>query len=274
VGDTGGGYSERGLALAWATRSDVGLRRSANEDSVLAEPPVFAVADGMGGHAAGDRASAAVVARLHEATGAPATDVAAIVAALSAARLDIDAIAEGIPVGVGTTVTGVAVVTRGEEPALLVFNVGDSRTYALRDGRLDRLTVDHSVVQELVDAGVIDAAQAEHHPESNVITRAIGFREEPRPDLWLVPARGGERLLLCSDGLTKEVPEPRIAELLAAGEDADATAQLLLDAALEAGGSDNVSVVVVDVTAAPDPAEPWEAERVDPPAPPRPESSD
>lgn len=240
------------LVLDWASRTDVGLRRAVNEDSVVAHPPIFAVADGMGGHAAGDRASAAVVERLAGAAREPGPiDLVHLQAALSAAARDIDELAEGIPIGVGTTVTGAALVWRGERPEFAVFNIGDSRVYAYADGDLRQVTVDHSVVQELVDAGMLDAADAEGHPESNVITRAVGFRERPRPDLWTVPALAGLRLLVCSDGLTKEVPVSRLRDLLGSGSGAADTADALVDAALVAGGRDNITVVVVDVVAVP-----------------------
>ena len=240
----------RGFVLDWAGRSDIGRKRQVNEDSVLVGPPVFAVADGRGGHAAGDRASAAVVARL-AALGASAEhgylEVARLDGALSAAAADIDELAAGIPIGAGTTVTGVLLALLDGEPNFAVFNIGDSRVYLLVDGALSRVTRDHSVVQEMVDAGLIDERQAEGHPESNVITRAVGFRESPRPDLWMLPMRPGMRLLLCSDGLTKEVDDRRIHRYLAAGGSAAETADGLMDGALAAGGRDNVTVVVIDV---------------------------
>lgn len=242
----------RGLVLDWAGRSDVGRRRAVNEDSVLVSPPVFAVADGMGGHAAGDRASAAVIERLAALAGLAEhgyLDVARLDGALSAAADDIDDFAAHIPIGAGTTVTGVLLALVAGEPHVAVFNIGDSRVYLLADDEFSRVTRDHSVVQEMVDAGLIDAAQAEDHPESNVITRAVGFRESPQPDLWMLPMRPGMRLLLCSDGLTKEVDDRRIRRYLAAGGTAAETADDLMDAALAAGGRDNVTVVVIDVMA-------------------------
>lgn len=242
----------RGLVLDWAGRSDVGRKRVVNEDSVLVAPPVFAVADGMGGHAAGDRASAAVVDRLAALAGTAEhgyLDVAGLDGALTAAADDIDDFAAHIPIGAGTTVTGVLLALQSGEPHFAVFNIGDSRVYLLADGEFSRVTRDHSVVQEMVDAGLIDERQAEDHPDSNVITRAVGFRESPRPDLWMLPMRPGMRLLLCSDGLTKEVDDRRIRGYLAGGASAAETADDLMDAALAAGGRDNVTVVVIDVAA-------------------------
>jgi protein phosphatase len=242
----------RGFVLDWAARSDVGRKRAVNEDSVLVGPPVFAVADGMGGHAAGDRASAAVVERL-AALRALADhgylDLARLGEALGAAADDIEAFAADIPVGAGTTVTGALLALLDGEPQFAVFNVGDSRVYLLADDDFVRVTRDHSVVQEMVDAGLLDERHAEDHPDSNVITRAVGFREPPRPDVWMLPIRPGMRLLLCSDGLTKEVGDREIRRHLTAGGTAAETADELMDAALAAGGRDNITVVVVDVRA-------------------------
>jgi serine/threonine protein phosphatase PrpC len=238
------------LVLSWAARTDVGHRRAANEDSFVVGLPIFAVADGMGGHAAGDRASAAIATRLSKETG-PFAELPAIEQAFIDAGAEIDALSEGIPLGVGTTVTGAALVFDQPEPSFLVFNIGDSRVYRFERNELSQVTVDHSVVQELVDAGLIAAADAENHPESNVITRALGFHDEPLPDIWRVPARTGMRLLICSDGLTKELSDERLRLHLAAGMPAGETASALVDAALAAGGRDNVTVVIVDVIAAP-----------------------
>ncbi|MEO5535166.1 MAG: protein phosphatase 2C domain-containing protein [Pseudolysinimonas sp.] len=243
----------RGFVLDWAGRSDIGRKRAVNEDSVIFGPPVFAVADGMGGHAAGDRASAAVVERLAALRAAAEhgyVDFERVEGALSAAASDIQLFAAHIPIGAGTTVTGAVLAMHNGKPHFAVFNIGDSRVYLLDGHAFSRVTVDHSVVQELMDAGLLAEAEAEHHPDSNVITRAVGFREEPRPDLWMLPVHAGMRLLLCSDGLTKELDDRMIREHLAAGESAAATADSLMDAALAAGGRDNVTVVIIDVVAA------------------------
>ncbi|MEO8529550.1 MAG: protein phosphatase 2C domain-containing protein [Pseudolysinimonas sp.] len=243
----------RGFVLDWAGRSDIGRKRAVNEDSVIVGPPVFAVADGMGGHAAGDRASAAVIERLASLRAAAEhgyVDFKRVESALSAAASDIEIFAANIPVGAGTTVTGAVLAMHAGKPHFAVFNIGDSRVYLLDGGEFSRVTVDHSVVQELMDAGLLAEGEAEHHPDSNVITRAVGFREEPRPDLWMLPVHAGMRLLLCSDGLTKELGDRLINEHLAAGESAAETADSLMDAALAAGGRDNVTVVIIDVVAA------------------------
>lgn len=233
------------VTLAWAGATDVGHRRAVNEDSLVLVPPVFAVADGMGGHSAGDRASSAAVERL--AALADVVGESAIGDALTLAANDIDALAVGLPLGAGTTVTGAVLDLSRVRPAFLVFNVGDSRVYSFVRNELVQVTRDHSVVQELVDAGIIEPHEAEGHPESNVITRALGFRENPNPDFWTIPLVEGLRLLLCSDGLTKELDAARIRLHMAARLTAVETANALVDAALAAGGRDNVTVIVIDV---------------------------
>jgi serine/threonine protein phosphatase PrpC len=241
------GRQRAGIRLSWAAVTDVGLRRAANEDSYIAAPPIFAIADGMGGHLAGDRASAAVVSRLADARGADFLAPEAVERALELATDDIEIISDGSELGVGTTVTGAVLTLRDGEPYFAVFNIGDSRVYAFERGTLEQVTVDHSLVQQLVDTGVITRAQAHNHPEGNVITRAVGFQSQPTPDYWLLPVRAGMRLLVCSDGLTGEIEDDGLGEHLAAGLSARETADALVAAALAEGGRDNVTVLVVDV---------------------------
>ena len=243
--------SDGTIVLAWGLDTHTGYRRRHNEDSIVATPPIFAVADGMGGHSAGDVASKAVVTRLAEAATGDVTTAEAIDAALKAATADISLAADYAHLGVGTTVTGAALMAKGGVPHWAIFNVGDSRVYLYEDRTLAQVTVDHSVVQELVDAGMISAGEAEQHPDSNIITRAVGFNADPVTDYWLIPLRQRMRLLLCSDGLTKEVPHDRLQEVLGAGHSAGQTSSLLVDAALASGGRDNVSVVVIDVIEGP-----------------------
>jgi len=242
------GTADGSVTISWAARSHVGLRREVNEDSVVAQPPIFAVADGMGGHAAGDRASAAVASSLaaaaEEGRLAHANDLDD---ALMEAAAAIDVISHGLPTGAGTTVTGVLLTELENTPVLLVFNIGDSRVYGLTAQGLSRITVDHSVVQELIDAGMLDPADAEDHPESNIITRSIGFEEDPKPDLWGVAVKAGLRMLICSDGLTREVTDSQIGDLLGRGSAPGPTADSLLDAALSGGGRDNISLIILDV---------------------------
>jgi serine/threonine protein phosphatase PrpC len=239
------------IALAWAAATDTGRKRAANEDSYIARAPLFAVADGMGGHEAGDLASAAVVKRLAESITADFMPPGEVERALEHATTDIEAIAGESELGVGTTVTGAVLTIENGEPYFAIFNIGDSRVYRFERNELVQVTVDHSVVQEMVDSGMLSADDAELHPDSNIITRAVGFNSQPTPDLWMIPVRPGLRLLICSDGLTKEVNDERIRLHLAAGLSAKETASSLVDAALAAGGRDNVTTIVVDVVDGP-----------------------
>jgi protein phosphatase len=234
------------VTLSWAALTDTGNKRAVNEDSLLAEVPLFTVADGMGGHSAGDVASTAVVERLSEITDA-VTHAEAIEQALEVALTDIDKVGDESVLGTGTTVTGVALAEVEDDLAWLVFNIGDSRVYLYDEGRLRQITVDHSVVQELVDAGLISREEAEHHPDSNVITRAVGFHEKPLPDYVTLPLAAGQRLLVCSDGLTKELTDVGIAHYISSTPTPVRAAAELVTAALANGGRDNVTVVVLDV---------------------------
>ncbi|MEO6944687.1 MAG: protein phosphatase 2C domain-containing protein [Lacisediminihabitans sp.] len=241
------GAARAAFSLSWGAATDIGRRREHNQDSLLAMSPIFAVADGMGGHSSGDIASAAVVTRLAEVIGSEFTEQGAIEHGLLAATADIMLAEDEQQMGVGTTVTGAALTLHGGEAYWAVFNIGDSRVYAFEHNELVQVTVDHSVVQEMVDAGLISAKEAETHPKNNIITRAVGFNADPIPDYWLIPVRAGLRLLLCSDGLNKEVGDERLRLHLAAGLGAGETARALIDAALAAGGRDNVTAVIVDV---------------------------
>jgi protein phosphatase len=243
------------LRIAWAAATDTGKRRAANEDSFVARSPLFAVADGMGGHSAGDLASAAVVERLAEIVTEDFLSPRAIERALEAATADITEIAADSVLGVGTTVTGAVLTLQDDDPYFAVFNIGDSRVYCFDRNELFQVTVDHSVVQELVEAGALTRDEAEHHPDSNVITRAVGFNAPPMPDFWMVQLHAGLRFLMCTDGLTKEVTDENIRMHLAAGLTPVQTAGALIDAALASGGRDNVTAIVVDVLEAPEPLE-------------------
>ena len=249
------GDGDAEIRIAWAAVTDVGRRRAANEDSFIAAPPVFAIADGMGGHLAGDLASAAVVTRLAEVRTSDFIDPDSIEVALEKATADIDIISDGSELGVGTTVTGAVLTLVDGDPYFAIFNIGDSRVYRFERNELAQVTVDHSLVQQLVDSGVISQAQAHNHPDGNVITRAVGFQSQPTPDFWLLPLRAGLRLLVCSDGLTGEIDDERIRLHFAAGLSADETASALVDAALAEGGRDNITVLIVDVVAAPGPSD-------------------
>ncbi|UOE45419.1 PP2C family protein-serine/threonine phosphatase [Agromyces larvae] len=241
---------DESAVLSHSARSDVGRVRQVNEDAVLAEAPVYVVADGMGGHARGDAASRAALDtfRRHLDFGAPVRPEQ-VLDAIHTANTAVRALSaegeEGTAVA-GTTLAGVALVDAGDAGGLrwMAFNVGDSRIYAWDGRRLEQVSVDHSAVQELVDAGVISADEAERHPDRNVITRALGADDWVDPDVWLLPATGRQVFLLCTDGLTKELGADQIAGILAAG--AHGSAGELVDAAVARGGRDNVSVVVIE----------------------------
>lgn len=241
------GRGDATIDLIWGAGTDIGRRRKLNEDSYLAEAPLFVVADGMGGHASGDVASDAVVTRLFEVVKDSFAEPEAIFQSLRAATTDITLAADDEDLGVGTTVTGAALTLQGGEPYWAIFNIGDSRVYQFENQNLTQVTVDHSVVQELVDAGLIRRQDAESHPDSNVITRAVGFNSEPMADLWMLPVREGVRLLICSDGLTREVDDERLRKHLAAGLGPEDTVATLIQAALAGGGRDNITLVLVDV---------------------------
>ncbi len=240
--------SEGELALAVAAVSDRGRVRSVNEDSYLAHPPVFLVADGMGGHRYGDRASSATARAFAGMIPIDQpTTVGAVLSAVGESHRRVVELAEGEQAG--TTLSGLALVQEpgDERTRWMAFNIGDSRVYGWSAGTgLQQISVDHSAVQELIDDGVITRLQAESHPDRNVITRAVGSGTQPDPDVWLFPLGEEQCFLICSDGLTKELDDEAIRAVLdaAAGDPASAALQLV-GAALEAGASDNVTVVVV-----------------------------
>ncbi len=245
------------LRLNAAAATDIGPRRARNEDSYLCWGTVFAVADGMGGHLLGDRASGKAVATLQAMlSGTPVPTPQDAIAAVNQANAEVWAIgaaAEGLA---GTTLAGVCLV-RDEfaAPHWMVFNVGDSRVYRWANGILERVTVDHSSLQELLDAGTISEGQLHDHPERNVITRALGVDEEVEADVWLLPALGRQWFLICSDGLIRELDDQRLSDMLASAEPAGYTpaqlADTVLAAALAAGTTDNATVVLVEAIGTP-----------------------
>jgi protein phosphatase len=237
--------------LRWGAATDTGRVREANEDAYLAEPLVFAVADGMGGHQAGEVASAMAADVLRErlATGAPSTDVMEAAVVEANAAIFQTARRNSSQMGMGTTLTALAVVpaTDSTPTQLALANVGDSRTYVLAQGRLRRATIDHSYVQELLATGHITEDEARHHPRRNIVTRALGIEPSVRVDSWLLPLVRGERYILCSDGLVDEIDDDTIAAIARQHDDPQTAADQLVAAALASGGRDNVTVVVVDV---------------------------
>ena len=238
-----------GLVLRSGVASHVGRVRSHNEDAVVTGNRVFAVADGMGGHAAGEVASGIAVDALTELDGLPPARPEDVAAALHTANERMLAAQAGHSGqrGMGTTVTGVALLERDTEFEWLVFNIGDSRAYRFAADRLVQVSKDHSEVQSLLDAGIIDADEVADHPLRNVITRSMGSDPAPEADVWVLPVRAGERFVLCSDGLSGELDDRDIQRIVAGTDDPQATAERLVAAAVEAGGHDNVSVVVVAV---------------------------
>ncbi|UOQ57665.1 protein phosphatase 2C domain-containing protein [Leucobacter allii] len=230
--------------LSFAVRSDVGRRREVNEDAALAAFPCFLVADGMGGHEAGDEASAAAIAAFTEAVepGRPAT-VKEALAAIDAARHAVDLVAASKDRGAGCTLTGAVLVQHQDELCWLVVNVGDSRVYLHRGAELHQITVDHSLRDELIAGGEWDESRL---PGRNVISRALGSVDST-PDTWLLPVEDGARLLICSDGLTTEVGDDQLRAALTMGGRAEAVVDELVLRANDAGGRDNVTVLVVDV---------------------------
>jgi len=242
----------RPVRFTCAGRTDVGVVRSGNEDNYLMVPDkaVFIVADGMGGHAAGEVASEMAVRIIAQQLG----DVRAldensashqIREAIREANAQIfdRTLTEHDKRGMGTTAT--ALVLMG--PRYLIGQVGDSRAYLLRDGRLVQLTKDHSYVQEQVDAGYLTPEDARTHPYSNVITRCVGANEDVVPDTYLGTLRPGDVFLLASDGLTGMIDDPRLHELLAsAGEPQDLSDRLVSEAN-RLGGLDNITVIIVRI---------------------------
>ncbi|MFS0866168.1 PP2C family serine/threonine-protein phosphatase [Microbacterium sp. 179-B 1A2 NHS] len=222
-----------------------GLRRRVNEDSHLARYPLFLVADGMGGHDAGAAASQAVMAEFGLLAGSATVGIDAMRDALARARVAVERIGHQGRAA-GTTLSGVAVTEVGGSGYWLTINVGDSRTYRYADGLLEQISVDHSVVQELIDAGVLDGESAGRDSRRNEITRAIGAGSGGEADFWLVPAEPGDRILICSDGLSGEVSAERIAEVLGDVPRAEDAATRLVHEAMLHGGRDNITAVVVD----------------------------
>ena len=231
--------------------TDTGRVRRNNEDSLLADRSVFVVADGMGGHAAGEVASGIATATLADLVTLEGRRAEDVVAALHRANRRILESAAEHPEqsGMGTTVAGLAVVTADGSDHWAVFNIGDSRVYHCIDGRLTLVTVDHSEVRELVDAGLITEEEAARHPLRNVVTRSLGTETAPRPDIWVLPPHAGERFVICSDGLSNELDADTIRDLLTSTDDPQQAAEALVAAAVAAGGRDNVSVVVVALDA-------------------------
>ena len=236
------------MKLKWGASTDTGMVRQQNEDSFAAEENLFIVADGMGGHNAGEVASALAVTTVMSGgrMGINTMDefrdlVQRANTAIYTASLD-----DSSQRGMGTTLTALSIVA-GVEPKVLVANVGDSRTYLLRNGSLTRMSVDHSYVQELVNEGIITPEEARVHPRRNIVTRALGIDRSVAVDVFMHTVRTGDRVVLCSDGLVDEVADSEILKVLTQHTDPQETAEALVMVANANGGRDNTTVIVVDI---------------------------
>ena len=258
ITETGGRLERPGLQLIWGAGTYVGKVRSVNEDGYIATPGIWAVADGMGGHAAGRVASEIVVDACITSVDEAPMSLETIPVLLEDAnrRVRERARTDGHEM-MGTTVCGIALVDNGGDDGLLVFNVGDSRCYQLPAGQdLVQLTTDHSYVQELVDLGEITSEEARHHPNRNVVSRAIGIDETVTPDFLLLPEEPKSRLLLCSDGVSGEIEDDDLATILRDARTPTDAATRLLDEVAVGPARDNATVIVLDIT--------WGREETDP----------
>jgi PPM family protein phosphatase len=244
------------VELRHGAATDVGLVREVNEDSHLAVPPVFVVADGMGGHDGGDIASRIVVeefARLADTGYDVRRGREAVASTLGQCQRrlqqygDTHRGSDGGRWQGGTTAVVALLVQEEGGPGWLLANLGDSRIYRFTRGRLTRVSVDHSVVQELVDAGEITEEQTAVHPERHIVTRALGGPDRPEPDYFVVPFADAERILLCSDGVTEMLTDDALAPLVGDPADPREAAERIVAAAVAAGGVDNATALVVDV---------------------------
>ena len=246
-------HRPRSVRLVAGTATHTGQIRASNQDAVGMVDDLFVVADGMGGHRGGEVAAAEAVDVLM--VGLERSDRAGLVAAVRAANRSIleRAAAEPDLSGMGTTLCALAVVdSPSGDDALAVVNIGDSRVYRFAAGRLDQVSDDHSLVADLVRAGEITSEEAAHHPQRNILTRALGIEADPLIDSWdLVPVRG-DRYLLCSDGLFNELDDGRLTEMLSGGS-VQEVADRLVQEAVDNGGHDNVTVLVAEVATGPEP---------------------
>jgi len=235
------------LELRYAVRSDVGLLREGNEDSAYAGPRLLAVADGMGGHAAGEVASALTIASMAELDAEQVSGdmlkVLAMAVAMANARLQEKIIANPAVEGMGTTLTALL----WSDGHAAVCHIGDSRGYLLREGELYQITHDHTLVQSLVDEGRISADDVSTHPQRSLLLRALDGRSIAEPDLSIHESLPGDRYLLCSDGLSGVVSDETIRDTLSSFEDPEIATRQLIDLAIHGGGPDNITCIVADV---------------------------
>lgn len=237
--------TRKGALTSFGSRTDIGCLRDHNEDSLVVTPPLFAVADGMGGHAAGEVASEIAVRVLSELAPEHPDGEALGRAIEEANRAVIQAAREGRGrQGMGTTMT--AAMLEGER--LVIAQVGDSRAYLLHQGKLQQLTRDHSLMAGMIEAGQLTPEEARTHPQRSVITRALGSDAHLHPDIYEINVETGDRLLICSDGLSGMIFDDQIENTLRRVQDPQRCASQLVNEAIAAGGHDNVTVIVADVT--------------------------
>lgn len=237
--------ARKGALTSFGSRTDIGCLRDHNEDSLVVTPPLFAVADGMGGHAAGEVASEIAVRVLSELAPEHPDGEALGRAIEEANRAVIQAAREGRGrQGMGTTMT--AAMLEGER--LVIAQVGDSRAYLLHQGKLQQLTRDHSLMADMIEAGQLTPEEARTHPQRSVITRALGSDAHLHPDIYEINVETGDRLLICSDGLSGMIFDDQIENTLRRVQDPQRCASQLVNEAIAAGGHDNVTVIVADVT--------------------------
>lgn len=234
--------------LRSGSATDTGLVRSANQDLAVEFPNLFAVADGMGGHAGGEVAAQLAVDTLGVAFGRQPTGAGLSEAVTEANSVVWEHSLEHPELrGMGTTLAAVALVNEDDHDLLALVNVGDSRVYRFHDGELSQITTDHSLAEEMVRSGEMTSAEAAVHPHRHIVTRALGVSADVTVDLWRIQPVRGDRFLLCSDGLTNELTTEQIGEVLSSVADPGKAAELLVQAARTHGGSDNITAVVVDV---------------------------
>lgn len=231
------------MKIVSSAATDVGRTRQVNEDAYLEHHPLFVIADGMGGHVAGDVASATAIETIQQGWNG-SSDIESITSMIKQANRAIFEKARTDPnlSGMGTTCTAVLL----DGSAAHVAHVGDSRAYLFRDGELSQVTEDHTVVGRMEREGKLTAEEAHRHPHRNIITRALGIEDDVEVDTWELELVEGDRLVICSDGLNSMLDDTQIRETLLTGEDATTAARSLVDAANNAGGEDNITVIVLD----------------------------
>lgn len=233
----------RALRLRWAGVSDLGRRRESNQDAFFADASLFVVADGMGGHAGGEMASTVTIAHLRALAESGEVSRTAIEKAIGAATQEIISHPDAAEEGTGTTLTGVCL--DAAEGRWLTLNIGDSRVYLVRGEGIAQVTTDHSVVQEMISTGQLSPEEAEGHPYSNIITRAVGASEVLSPDYVSLDVLDGDAFVICSDGLTKELTDYGILHFVRQHDDPAEAVSAMLAAALENGGRDNITLILV-----------------------------